>query len=157
MKRLLDLRKGDVVNRVNSIGKVVRALKKCSKELDGLLNAEGGTKGVAQHYETIVKLAVYGYNDIGQRFLLNSDDSSETAITVEAVQYTGHNGRYLREWSSDAVVESLDLRVESAGIFETHAHLYLDAAAVGMWVVKFRDTFYICNDEEFAKQYNLAD
>lgn len=145
------------MDKMSGIGKIFKALKGCSNDLEKML-AKRSSKDVAQCYETMVKLAVYGYNDIGQRFLLNSDSSSvETAIIVEAVQYTGKNGRYLAKWSCNSVVESPVLEPTADNVSGAYVQLKLDTSGVGMWVVKFRDEFYICSDEEFAKHYSMTD
>jgi len=82
-------------------------------------------------------------------------------VIIEAVQYNGHNGHELKNWSGNRVVESPVL--EPTRKNPTGCYLQIDTlegthtAIVGDWIIKgVKGEFYPCKPDIFEQTYEMA-
>jgi hypothetical protein len=82
-------------------------------------------------------------------------------VVIEAVQFTGKNGRQIQEWSSEAVIESPVL--EPVGANPTGEYLQIKTlegtmtAIVGDWIIRgVKGEFYPCKPDIFEATYEPA-
>lgn len=72
---------------------------------------------------------------------------------VNAVQFTGHNGAYLREWSNGAVVETTTSEVMQI----TRHRVPPLSVAVGDWILRDAcDHYQALPDQTFRDLYEIA-
>lgn len=83
-------------------------------------------------------------------------------VVIEAIQYTGHNGWNLRNWSKDAVVESPVLEPSVDNPRGEYVQIQTSEGCmignVGDWIIRgTKGEFYPCKPNIFEEIYEKAE
>jgi hypothetical protein len=73
-------------------------------------------------------------------------------VVIEAIQYTGHNGRELGQWSNDKVLQSPVLEPDAYVQIKTLEGIMI--GNINDWIIKgVNGEFYPCKPDIFEKTY----
>ena len=82
-------------------------------------------------------------------------------VVIEAIEYTGYNGRELKEWSDGAMIQSPVL--EPAPDYPNGSYVQIKTlegvmtGIIGDWIIKgVNGEFYPCKPDIFKKTYELV-
>lgn len=79
-------------------------------------------------------------------------------VVIESIQYTGHNGNYIEQWTNKKAIQSPVLEPTDNNPTGAYLQIYtlegIHIANVGDWIIKgVKGEFYPCKPDIFEMTY----